>query len=561
MSRIISSFFILLLVFVSVYAGQIDGLSKGIRTAEVTVAIRYVDKRFSDRNSLSLDKFRQYVKDALAQNGVVVFEDFTQPSDYNATITVEVSYLNFSKSSGGTWFAKGILSSRLITYTPRFTEDSFHTSVNLPFSKSTRAFKKEYEQWESTCLYELSSRFVEKVLKQGALLQHLTLAPGKPRKTKSRISKQKDPVLTRITIINPTTGKKTNNSHINVSGHIESAGKIRRVTLNDRLLKRKRGLAVVPRHVTAPGFTVQDTFHFQERVPLILGQNYIIIEVMDDAGQSSSNQVMVVRKPTKSMSAVLDKRTLPDLWIAIIGLNQYKSPDIPALKYARNDAVELSRFFDGQKALGIYKNLKRKLLINQNATLINIRAALGEFFIDAREDDLAIVFFAGHGVVDKVGATYLLAYDSDPDKLYSTALPMREFQNLLKHRIPPKRTLVLADACHSGGIGTGIRGTAEIIAEFHRLVRETEGKVIMTASREREFSREDDKKRHGLFTYYILEALKGSADHDNDNIITLRETYDYIYDKVKDASQGGQHPTLPAGGFDNEMPLAAIKKP
>ena len=37
---------------------------------------------------------------------------------------------------------------------------------------------------------------------------------------------------------------------------------------------------------------------------------------------------------------------------------------------------------------------------------------------------------------------------------------------------------------------------------------------------------------HGVFTYYLLDGLKGKADLDADGIITVDEAYTYVSKKV-----------------------------
>jgi hypothetical protein len=39
---------------------------------------------------------------------------------------------------------------------------------------------------------------------------------------------------------------------------------------------------------------------------------------------------------------------------------------------------------------------------------------------------------------------------------------------------------------------------------------------------------EKDEFQHGVFTYYLLEALRGEEDLDGNGIITLEEVYHYV---------------------------------
>ena len=48
---------------------------------------------------------------------------------------------------------------------------------------------------------------------------------------------------------------------------------------------------------------------------------------------------------------------------------------------------------------------------------------------------------------------------------------------------------------------------------------------------------EDDQHRHGLFTYYLLRALRGEADTNRNGEVTLGETVTYLNQKVRWASK------------------------
>jgi uncharacterized caspase-like protein len=55
-------------------------------------------------------------------------------------------------------------------------------------------------------------------------------------------------------------------------------------------------------------------------------------------------------------------------------------------------------------------------------------------------------------------------------------------------------------------------------------------------------SAENDELKHGVFTYYLVEGLKGMADADEDGLITVEEVYRYVSDKVPQATGQEQHP-------------------
>jgi hypothetical protein len=143
---------------------------------------------------------------------------------------------------------------------------------------------------------------------------------------------------------------------------------------------------------------------------------------------------------------------------------------------------------------------------------------------------------------------YLLPYEANPNGLYASALPMREVAYIF-HRIRSERLVFVADAWYSGASGgrtvsvSGVR--ANMSDRFLERLASGKGKVIITASSANEVSVEKDELGHGVFTYYLMEGLRGSADTDADGLVTVDEAYRYVSEKVPAATGQEQHPHCP----------------
>ena len=82
--------------------------------------------------------------------------------------------------------------------------------------------------------------------------------------------------------------------------------------------------------------------------------------------------------------------------------------------------------------------------------------------------------------------------------------------------------------------------------------------MILTASDANEVSMEKDELNHGVFTYYLLEGLRGKADADGDGVITLDEVYKYVSMKVPQATGQDQHP-VKKGEMTGQIVLGVVK--
>jgi uncharacterized caspase-like protein len=138
---------------------------------------------------------------------------------------------------------------------------------------------------------------------------------------------------------------------------------------------------------------------------------------------------------------------------------------------------------------------------------------------------------------------------------------MREIAHILG-RIRSERLVFIADACYSGASGgrtVGIGGIrANVSDAFLDRVAGGRGKIIITASAANEVSVEKDELQHGVFTYYLLEGLRGAADFDRDGLITVDEIYRHVSERVPRATGQEQNPVL-KGSVEGSLVLGLTR--
>ena len=311
-------------------------------------------------------------------------------------------------------------------------------------------------------------------------------------------------------------------------------------------------------------------------VPLKLqpGVNVVAISATDGEGTVRQEVRTVFFDAPQSVAAPpAPPAAVPqyDRWAVVIGVGQYDHPSIPRLKYTVADAEGI---YEMLISVAGFKKEHVLLLTDKSdkkPTLKNIKWALGTFLArSARKDDTVLIFFAGHGApetdprgLERDGlAKYLIPADAEEDDLYSSALPMDELQTIFG-RIEAERVVAFLDACYSGAAGgrtfsarkTRATGIDDLFLE--RLTR-SKGRAIITASRPTEVSIELGELGHGLFTYYLIQGLKGAADLNRDGIISLQELYEYLEQQVTAKSRaagGNQHPVM-KGEMEGTLPLA-----
>jgi len=255
----------------------------------------------------------------------------------------------------------------------------------------------------------------------------------------------------------------------------------------------------------------------------------------------------------------------------VIGIGKYQDEGIPTLKYAREDALEIYNILTDIK-YGNFPHENVKLLLDEQATLTEIKSAMGTFLArNAGEDDMVCIYYAGHGSpeIDPTGNAddklekFIVPYNAKKDDLFGYGLSMDTIRKILDERIKSKRAVFFIDSCYSGEAGGRTFSKSDILARNITISEKFldqlsgEGRIIITASKPDELSLETDELRHGIFTYYLAEGLKGKADLNEDGVVTVDELYSYVYEQVtKKARQlgGGQHP-LKKGTIVGKIPL------
>jgi Flp pilus assembly protein TadD len=344
-----------------------------------------------------------------------------------------------------------------------------------------------------------------------------------------------------IVVYSPGIGAQVFDETVKLEAKVLADAGIKQVELllNDQPFSADRGMKLIP---DDQGKVLTD--RIERNIPLKPGMNEIKIRVTDDLGQASENRVSV-------------KRIQPKLYGLFAGISRYQDPSIPALRYADRDAEALYSFFNQQ---GAFEETFLKLLMNENATRSNITESLAYFLSKSSPNDLVIIFLAGHGMQES-GEYFFIAYDSKRDNLFGTAIKDVEFTSSMK-RIGAKRLLLFIDTCHSGGVLSQDRG-GEAVRSFMETLNEVEGRITITASKFDEVSIEDARLKHGLFSYYLLDGLKGKADTNHDHMVGVMELYRHIAEAIPNATRGGQHPVIlvPEGQMVGDLPIAVINEP
>lgn len=254
-------------------------------------------------------------------------------------------------------------------------------------------------------------------------------------------------------------------------------------------------------------------------------------------------------------------------WAVVIGISKYKDSRIAPLRYAASDARSFHDWLVSAQG-GQYAPAMVRLLTDADATGANIKKALFEWLTQAIAEDTVTIYFAGHGSPqspDHPENLFLLPYDTQYDSVATTGFPMWDIETALKRFIRAKKVIVITDACHAGGVGQEFdasrragRGltVTPMSSTLQGLSKISDGICIMSASDDNQFSQEGAQwgGGHGVFTFHLLEGLKGKADYNKDGFVTLGELIPFLSENIRRETRNAQSPTV-AGRFDPALSI------
>ncbi len=224
-------------------------------------------------------------------------------------------------------------------------------------------------------------------------------------------------------------------------------------------------------------------------------------------------------------------------WAVVVGISDYQNNEIPDLAYAHVDASAFINYLKSP-AGGNLDESHINGLINEKATAAQFASALDWLIDKAKEGDQVIIYFSGHGDVERKTVTqpgFLLCWDA-PSKVYMGGgtfglAYLQEVVSTLSLQSKAK-VLVITDACHSGRLaGSDIGGTQ---ATASNLAKQYANEVKLMSCQADELSLEGQQwgGGRGVFSYYLIKGLSGLADYNKDNVVTLYEIERFLGDKV-----------------------------
>ena len=231
-------------------------------------------------------------------------------------------------------------------------------------------------------------------------------------------------------------------------------------------------------------------------------------------------------------------RVAENTFAVIIANEDYADFSVP---FVINDGLIFKEYC--AKTLGIPAS---NITFIENATLNNILGALKRVadIANAFDGDAQIIFYyAGMGMSDNAGHSYILPSDGSPKLLSNTAISLASLYDKLGS-LNTDWALAILDAGFTnenrdGKVPQGIAAKAT----KDRTEAPKGNLAVLTATSPSETAMQYGKTQHGMLTYFLCQKLKQSKGD-----VTFQSLGDYVVSNTASASQKengrAQHPQL-----------------
>ena len=248
----------------------------------------------------------------------------------------------------------------------------------------------------------------------------------------------------------------------------------------------------------------------------------------------------------------------PKLYVLAIGVSQYQDDGF-RLGLAAKDALDFGEVWKSQKG-AMYAGTEVRVLTDAQATKGNILDGLEWIQRQVTQKDVAILFFAGHGINDPTGMFYFLPVDADLDRLKRTGVSQSDIASTVA--AIAGKVLVFIDACHSGNLMGKVkrRGGLDIGAVISELASAENGAVVFSSATGRQYALENSEWGNGAFTKALVEGVSGKADFMGKGRITVNMLDLYLSEQVKELTKGQQTPTTVKPPNVPDFPIAFLRK-
>jgi len=270
--------------------------------------------------------------------------------------------------------------------------------------------------------------------------------------------------------------------------------------------------------------------------------------------QAARRAIVVEELPSNKLIPVSESPSNDSTGL-FVGINDFKEDKgLAQLDYAVNDAVEQAYVFVFELKLIPARNCilclsgvpttdptrkQLELLLQEGVELAAasksriLRSLRVTTLVPSSRENMTVVSFSTHGFENKQGVYLMPADGLRGSFLEDTGISSDTIKEALSQSKAGKKLLIM-DACRARVDQQSRGSSANAMTDaFKNAFMSSTGFATVMSCGVGQFSYEDNEFAHGVFSNYLIQALRGQAEPDERGFITLGNVTQYVSDNVR----------------------------
>ncbi|MFC4071944.1 caspase, EACC1-associated type [Actinoplanes subglobosus] len=196
-------------------------------------------------------------------------------------------------------------------------------------------------------------------------------------------------------------------------------------------------------------------------------------------------------------------------------------------------------------ATGLFSDEHVRLVVERTSE--DLLDEIDLFFAAAHRDDLLLLYYSGHGLLDDRNQLFLCGRNTRSDRLLRTAVSNVRINEFIDQSVA-RCTVIILDCCSSGmfkggDVAVPLAGPGRYVVSSTRGSALANDAAVPTGT--------------SLFTEHLVTGLLGGAeDRDGDGYLDLREIYDYVRTRLTANTK-----QVPHSRFDGDAAVVLARRP
>lgn len=226
-------------------------------------------------------------------------------------------------------------------------------------------------------------------------------------------------------------------------------------------------------------------------------------------------------------------------YACIFGVDTFVDSAIPQLVTPPQNVHDIATLLKNPE-IGYFDDVQT---LPSTSSRDDIEQGIEKLFENKKSDDLLLLYFSGHGLLDRRGRLYFPVHETESASLQRTAIPASFILDYIDD-CAAQQIVLLLDCCFSAAFDRGHTGSTTGTVE-DALKSSGSGRVVLTASNTTSHAWEGDQfvgdAEHSVFTSFLIDGLTtGDADENQAGIITVDDMFKYISERAR---QSGSIPS------------------